>query len=52
MSLHCTLYVETIALAFALTKAMEDNLYDRLCKIYKALARSMAHSKQVKVKQL
>ena len=41
---------ETIALAFALTEeAMEDNLYDRLGARYtKALARSMAHTKQVK----
>ena len=41
---------ETIALAFALTEeAMEDNLYDRLCARYtRALARSMAHTKQVK----
>ena len=41
---------ETIALAFALTQeAMEDNLYDRLGARYtRGLARSMAHSKQVK----
>ena len=41
---------ETVALAFALTEeAIEDNLYDRLGARYtKALARSMAHSKQVK----
>ena len=41
---------ETIALAFALTEeAIEDNLYDRLASRYtKALARSMAHTKQVK----
>ena len=41
---------ETVALAFALTEeAMEDNLYDRLASRYtKALARSMATSKQVK----
>ena len=41
---------ETIALAFALTEeAVEDNLYDRLGARYtKALARSMAHTKQVK----
>jgi hypothetical protein len=41
---------ETIALAFALTEeAVEDNLYDRLGSRYtKALARSMAHTKQVK----
>ena len=42
--------METVALAFALTEeAMEDNLYDRLGARYtKALARSMAHTKQVK----
>jgi len=41
---------ETIALAFALTEeAVEDNLYDRLAGRYtKAMARSMAHTKQVK----
>ena len=41
---------ETVALAFALTEeAIEDNLYDRICSRYtKALARSMATSKQVK----
>ena len=41
---------ETIALAFALTEeAVEDNLYDRLGARYtKALARSMAHTKQDK----
>jgi len=41
---------ETIALAFSITEeAIEDNLYDRLGSRYtKALARSMAHSKQVK----
>ena len=41
---------ETAALAFALTEeAIEDNLYDRLGARYtKALARSMAHTKQVK----
>ena len=41
---------ETGALAFALTEeAVEDNLYDRLGARYtKALARSMAHTKQVK----
>jgi len=41
---------ETIALAFALTEeAVEDNLYDRLGARYtKALARSMARTKQVK----
>ena len=42
--------METIALAFALTEeAMEDNLYDQLGARYtRALARSMAHTKQVK----
>ena len=41
---------ETIALAFSITEeAVEDNLYDRLSGRYtKALARSMAHTKQVK----
>ena len=41
---------ETLALAFSITEeAIEDNLYDRLGSRYtKALARSMAHSKQVK----
>ena len=41
---------ETVAMAFALTEeAIEDNLYDRLASRYtKALARSMAHTKQVK----
>ena len=41
---------ETIALAFAITEeAIEDNLYDRLASRYtKALARSMASTKQVK----
>ena len=41
---------ETIALAFAVTEeAVEDNLYDRLAARYtKALARSMANTKQVK----
>jgi len=41
---------ETVALAFALTEeAIEDNLYDRISSRYtKALARSMATSKQVK----
>lgn len=41
---------ETIALAFALTEeAVEDNLYDRLAGRYtKALARSMAQTKQIK----
>ena len=42
--------METVALAFALTEeAIEDNLYDRISSRYtKALARSMATSKQVK----
>jgi hypothetical protein len=41
---------ETIAMGFALTEeAMEDNLYDSLSSRYtKALARSMAYTKQVK----
>ena len=41
---------ETVALAFAITEeAIEDNLYDRLAGRYtRALARSMAHTKQVK----
>jgi len=41
---------ETMALAFAITEeAIEDNLYDRLASRYtKALARSMANTKQVK----
>ncbi len=41
---------ETIALGFSITEeAMEDNLYDSLSARYtKALARSMAHTKQVK----
>ena len=41
---------ETIALAFAITEeAIEDNLYDQLSSRYtKALARSMANTKQVK----
>jgi len=41
---------ETIALAFSITEeAVEDNLYDRLSSRYtRALARSMAHTKQVK----
>jgi hypothetical protein len=41
---------ETIALAFSITEeAIEDNLYDRLGSRYtRALARSMAHTKQVK----
>ena len=41
---------DTIALAFSITEeAIEDNLYDRLASRYtKALARSMANTKQVK----
>ena len=41
---------ETVALAFSITEeAIEDNLYDRLGSRYtRALARSMAHTKQVK----
>ena len=41
---------ETVALAFALTEeAVEDNLYDKISTRYtKALARSMANTKQVK----
>ena len=41
---------ETIAMAFAITEeAIEDNLYDRLASKYtRALARSMANTKQVK----
>ena len=41
---------DTVALAFALTEeAIEDNLYDSLGKRYvKALAMSMAHTKEVK----
>jgi hypothetical protein len=41
---------DTVALAFALTEeSVEDNLYDSLGKRYvKALARSMAHTKEVK----
>ena len=41
---------ETISLAFSLTEeAVEDNLYDRLGSRYtKALARSMANTKQIK----
>ncbi len=41
---------ETVALAFSLTEeAVEDNLYDKLSTRYtKALARSMANTKQVK----
>ena len=42
--------METVALAFAITEeAIEDNLYDRLAARYtKALARSMANTKQIK----
>ena len=45
---------ETIALAFSLTEeAIEDNLYDRLSSRYtKALARSMATTKQIKAANL
>jgi hypothetical protein len=41
---------DTIALAFAITEeAIEDNLYDKLAGRYtKALARSMANTKQIK----
>ena len=41
---------ETIALAFSITEeAVEDNLYDSVAKRYtKALARSMAQTKQIK----
>ena len=41
---------DTIALAFSITEeAIEDNLYDRLASRYtKALARSMAQTKQIK----
>jgi len=41
---------ETVALAFSITEeAVEDNLYDKVSTRYtKALARSMAHTKQVK----
>ena len=41
---------ETIALAFAITEeAVEDNLYDSIARRYtKALARSMANTKQIK----
>jgi len=41
---------ETVAMGFSITEeAIEDNLYDRLASRYtKALARSMANSKQVK----
>lgn len=45
---------ETIALGFAITEeAMEDNLYENLGTRYtKALARAMAHTKQVKAAAL
>ena len=41
---------ETVSLGFAITEeAIEDNLYDRLASRYtKALARSMANTKQIK----
>ena len=41
---------ETVAMAFSITEeAVKDNLYDRLASRYtRALARSMAHTKQVK----
>lgn len=41
---------DTIALGFAITEeAMEDNLYENIAKRYtKALARSMAHTKNIK----
>ena len=41
---------ETVALGFSVTEeAVEDNLYDRLSSRYtRALARAMAHTKQVK----
>ena len=45
---------ETIGLAFSITEeAVEDNLYDRLSSRYtRALARSMAHTKQVKASSI
>jgi hypothetical protein len=45
---------ETIALGYSITEeAMEDNLYDSLSARYtKALARAMAHTKQVKAASL
>ena len=45
---------ETIALAFSITEeAIEDNLYDRLASRYtKALARSMAQTKQIKASSI
>ena len=47
---HETIALATIALAFSITEeAIEDNLYDRLASRYtKALARSMAQTKQIK----
>ena len=48
---HTSRYThETIALAFAITEeAVEDNLYDKISTRYtKALARSMANTKQIK----
>ena len=48
---HTSRYAhETIALAFAITEeAVEDNLYDKISTRYtKALARSMANTKQIK----
>jgi len=46
--------METIALAFSLTEeAVEDNLYDKISTRYtKALARSMANTKQVKASNI
>lgn len=45
---------ETIAMGFSITEeALDDNLYDSLSKRYaKALARSMAHTKQIKAAAL
>ena len=45
---------ETVALAFAITEeAVEDNLYDSIARRYtKALARSMANTKQIKAATL
>jgi hypothetical protein len=45
---------ETVAMGFSITEeAMEDNLYDALSARYtKALARAMAHTKQVKAASL
>ena len=51
MEIYTARYVhETVALAFAITEeALEDNLYESLSARYtRALARSMAHTKQVK----